>query len=97
MRLSASTSSPCDGMTMIPSLTAEARAGNSAQLVGSDKCSVPRKSPAFLNSLYLSVKTKTSPSGEDTLIVKMNYGSRSLALLVNQKSICGSLKVAATH
>lgn len=51
MRLSASTSSPaspCDGMTMIASLTAEMRVGNSAQLVGSDKCSVPRKPLPFL-------------------------------------------------
>lgn len=39
----ASPASPCDGMTIVVSLTADMRAGNSAQLVGSDKCSVPRR------------------------------------------------------
>lgn len=55
MRLSASTSSsvsPCDGMTVTASLTADMRVGNSAQLVGSDKCSVPTKTPGFRNSFY---------------------------------------------
>lgn len=85
-----------DGMPITVSLTADMCVGNSASLPASDKC-VPRKTRAFRNSFYRSVQTKTSLSGEDTLIVKMNYRSRSLALLVNQKSICGSLKVVATH
>lgn len=91
MRSPASASSS-DG-TPITSLTADVRVGDSAE-----PPVLSSESPAVSGIPYIfRYRRTTSPSGEDTLPVKMNYRSRGLARLVNQKPICGRLKVAATH